>query len=128
MNAGLMLHVLYRFVLCLIDFFQVIDHLETLVQQNKPISDVITGSEDLMSHFHKLFPEVTESNQTGKLSKDAFALWEDSKNNINIEMDTGNGTTLPKYDVYIGGPASAVAAALHAKSGKFINSEIFSHF
>ena len=108
--------------------FQVVDHLETLVQQNKPISNVITGSEDLMSHFHKLFPEVTESNQTGKLSKDAFALWEDSKNNINIEMDTGNGTTLPKYDVYIGGPASAVAAALHAKSGKFINSEIFSHF
>ena len=43
-----------------------------------------------MSHFHKLFPEVTESNQTGKLSKDAFALWEDSKNNINIELDTGN--------------------------------------
>ena len=72
-----------------------------------------------MSHFHKLFPEVTESNQTGKLSKDAFALWEESKNSVNIEMDTGNGTSLPKYDVYIGGPASAVAAAMQAKSGTF---------
>ena len=94
------------------------DKLETLVQQNQPISDVITASEDLMSHFHKLFPEVTESNETGKLSKDAFALWEESKNSINIEMDTGSGTSFPKYDVYIGGPASAVAAALQAKSGR----------
>ena len=93
------------------------DKLETLVQQNQPISDVITGSVDLMSHFHKLFPEVTESNDTGKLSKDAFALWEESKNSINIEMDTENGTSFPKHDVYIGGPASAVAAALQAKSG-----------
>ena len=92
-------------------------HLETLVLQNKPISDVITGSEDLMNHFHKLFPEVTESNQTGKLNEDTFALWEESKNCINIQFDTGNGTTLPKYDVYVGGPASAVAAALQAKSG-----------
>ena len=99
-------------------FFQVAGQLETLVQQNQPISDVITGSEDLMNHFHKLFPEVTESNETGKLSKDAFALWEESKNSINIEMDTGNGTTMPKYDVYIGGPATAVAAALQAKSGR----------
>ena len=97
--------------------FQVVGQLETLVQRNQPISDVITGSEDLMSHFHKLFPEVTESNETGKLSKDAFALWEESKNSINIEMDTGNGTSFPNYDVYIGGPASAVAAALQAKSG-----------
>ena len=98
--------------------YQVVGQLETLVQQNQPISDVITGSENLMNHFHKLFPEVTESNETGKLNKDAFALWEESKNSINIEMDTGNGTTMPKYDVYIGGPASAVAAALQAKSGR----------
>ena len=103
-------------------FFQVVGQLEALVQQNQPISDVITGSLDLMSHFHKLFPEVTESNETGKLSKDAFALWEESKNSINIEMDTGNGSSFPKYDVYIGGPASAVAAALQAKSGSLRNS------
>ena len=71
-----------------------------------------------MQHFHQIFPEVGKSNDTGNLNKDSFALWENNMNKINIELDfSPNRTIQPKYDVYIGGPASAVAAALHAKSG-----------
>ena len=71
-----------------------------------------------MEHFHTIFPEVEKSNDTGKLNRDSFALWEKNMNNITIELDSSSNNTIqPRYDVYIGGPASAVAAALHAKSG-----------
>jgi hypothetical protein len=91
------------------------------VFNNKPINDVIVNSKDVMNHFNQIFPEVAKSNDTGKLTKTAFALWENNKNNISIEVDSSSdGKIHPKYDVYIGGPASAVAAALHAKSGESI--------
>ena len=100
-------------------FLKVVNELETLVFNNKPIDDVIVNSKDVMNHFNQIFPEVAKSNDTGKLSKTAFALWENNKNNISIEKDPSpNGKIHTKYDVYIGGPASAVAAALHAKSGE----------
>ena len=100
-------------------FLKVVNELETLVFKNKPINDVIVNSEDVMNHFEKIFPEVARSNDTGKLTKEAFSLWENNKNNISIELDTSPSImSQPKFDVYIGGPASAVAAALHAKSGK----------
>ena len=87
---------------------------------NKPINDVIVNSEDVMNHFEEIFPEVAKSNDTGKLTKKAFSLWENNKNNICIELDTSPLImSQPKFDVYIGGPASAVAAALQAKSGEF---------
>ena len=72
-----------------------------------------------MNHFHQLFPEVSKSNETGKITKDSFALWKPSSNEISIELDTAASISKyqPKYDVYIGGPASACAAALHASSG-----------
>ena len=58
-----------------------------------------------------------ESNEIGKLTEDSFALWEPGKNNITIGFD--HGPEVPStLDVYIGGPATAVAAALHAKSGE----------
>ena len=86
--------------------------------ENKTIDDVILNSEDVMQHFNKIFPEVVKSNDTGNLNKDSFALWENNNNNISIELDSSTNRTIqPKYDVYIGGPASAVAAALQAKSG-----------
>ena len=101
-------------------FLKVVNELETLVFNNKPINDVIVNSEDVMNHFEKIFPEVARSNDTGKLTKEAFSLWENNKNNICIELDTSPLImSQPKFDVYIGGPASAVAAALHAKSGEF---------
>ena len=101
-------------------FLKVVNELETLVFNNKPINDVIVNSEDVMNHFEQIFPEVAKSNDTGKLTKEAFSLWENNKNNICIELDTSPLImSQPKFDVYIGGPASAVAAALHAKSGEF---------
>ena len=100
-------------------FLKVVNELETLVFNNKPISDVIVNSEDVMNHFEQIFPEVAKSNDTGKLTKEAFSLWKNNKNNISIELDSSPLiTSQPKFDVYIGGPASAVAAALHAKSGE----------
>ena len=93
------------------------NELENLVYANKTIDNVILNSE-VMQHFRQIFPEVAKSNDTGNLNKDSFALWENNMNNINIELDSSHdGTIQEKYDVYIGGPASAVAAALHAKSG-----------
>ena len=87
--------------------------------KNKPINEVIVNSKDVMNHFDQIFPEVAKSNDTGKLTKTAFALWENNKNNISIELDPNlNGKIHTKFDVYIGGPASAMAAALHAKSGE----------
>ena len=101
-------------------FLKVVNELEKLVFNNKPINDVIVNSEDVMNHFEEIFPEVARSNDTGKLTKEAFSLWENNKNNICIELDTSPLImSQPKFDVYIGGPASAVAAALHAKSGEF---------
>ena len=101
-------------------FLKVVNELETLVFNNKPINDVIVNSEDVMNHFEQIFPEVARSNDTGKLTKEAFSLWKNNKNNISIELDSSPLiTSQPKFDVYIGGPASAVAAALHAKSGEF---------
>ena len=98
---------------------KVVNELNNLVFENKTIDDVILNSEDVMQHFNKIFPEVVKSNDTGNLNKDSFALWENNNNNISIELDSSTNRTIqPKYDVYIGGPASAVAAALHAKSGK----------
>ena len=100
-------------------FLKVVGELETLVFNNKPINDVIVNSEDVMNHFNQIFPEVAKSNDTGKLTKTAFALWENNKNDISIEIDPSiDGKIRTKFDVYIGGPASAVAAALHAKSGE----------
>ena len=101
-------------------FLKVVNKLETLVFNNKSINDVIVNSEDVMNHFEQIFPEVARSNDTGKLTKEAFSLWENNKNNICIELDTSPLImSQPKFDVYIGGPASVVAAALHAKSGEF---------
>ena len=100
-------------------FSKVVGELETLVFNNKPINDVIVNSKDVMTHFNQIFPEVAKSNDTGKITKTTFALWENNKNNISIELDPSpNGKIRAKFDVYIGGPASAVAAALHAKSGE----------
>ena len=62
------------------------------------------------------FPEIVETNEIGKLTEDSFALWEPGKNNITIGFDHGPEVH-STLDVYIGGPATAVAAALHAKSG-----------
>ena len=100
-------------------FLKVVNELEKLVFNNKPINDVIVNSEDVMNHFEQIFPEVARSNDTGKLTKEAFSLWKNNKNNISIELDPNlSGKIHTKFDVYIGGPASAVAAALHAKSGE----------
>jgi len=96
----------------------VVRELEGLVKDNQPINDVITGSPEVMDYFYKLFPEVIKSNETGHIDKDAFTLWQPSQNNITIELDPHRKGSLPEQDVYIGGPASAVAAALQAKSGK----------
>ena len=63
------------------------------------------------------FPKILESNDTGKLTEESFALWEKNKNNITIGFDSGPDAKTSAQDVYIGGPASAVAAALHAQSG-----------
>jgi hypothetical protein len=107
---------------------KVVNKLNGLVYSNKPIDDVILPSEDVMQHFNQIFPEVGETNDTGKLNKDSFALWENNKNNINIELDSSTNRTIqPKYDVYIGGPASAVAAALHAKSGESTTKILYGH-
>ena len=101
--------------------FKVVAQLKELVNKNKPIEDVIINSRDVMNHFDKIFPEVGNSNDTGKLTKNEFSLWKNGNNNISVELDPCPDRTIqPKFDVYIGGPASAVAAALHAKSGKKI--------
>lgn len=97
--------------------------LESLVNENRSITGVILSTDKVLGHFSKVFPEVLKSNKTGQLTEDSFALWEKSHNDITIGLDTGSDAAYkghPQYDVYIGGPASAVAAALHAKSGKLI--------
>ena len=96
-----------------------------MVRNDGPISDIIVGKEELIQHFKKLFPEVVKSNETGNIAKDSFALWESSRNEISIKLDTNleSENIEPKYDVYIGGPASICAAALQAISGnrKFVS-------
>jgi len=107
---------------------KVVNELNNLVFENKTIDDVILNSKDVMQHFHKIFPEVVKSNDTGNLNKDSFALWENNNNNISIELDSSTNRTIqPKYDVYIGGPASAVAAALQAKSGESTSKILYGH-
>ena len=75
-----------------------------------------------MKHFNKLFPEVVKSNETGNISKKSFELWEPSMNDISIKLDNSFplNENQSKYDVYIGGPASICAAALHAASGNLL--------
>ena len=78
-----------------------------------------------MNHFSSLFPEVIKSNETGTITQDKFSLWQSGSNNINIELDGNNDNNQSiagqKYDVYIGGPASAVGAALQARSGTYLS-------
>ena len=94
------------------------EKLENLTFKNEPIKDIINGPDEVMQHFNAIFPEVAKSNETGLLDEDTFSLWEPSKNSINIELDTyGADAPSSKFDVYLGGPATACAAALHAKSG-----------
>lgn len=92
----------------------VIKKLNVLVKENEPIS-VIHGTDNTMKHFSKVFPEIVDTNEIGKLTEDSFALWEPGKNNITIGFDDGPEVQ-STLDVYIGGPPTAVAAALHAKS------------
>jgi len=108
---------------------KVISELETLVHANKPIRNVIQGSHDVMNHFHQLFPEVTKSNETGKLTSESFSLWEPSQNEINVELDTNSETNTleQKFDVYVGGPACACAAALQASSGDSAYQIVYAH-
>ena len=69
------------------------NELENLVLSNKPISDVILNTEDVMNHFEKIFPEVAKSNEIGRLPMDAFAKWENNKNNIEIKLDSSLSNT-----------------------------------
>ena len=81
-----------------------------------------------MEHFATIFPEVIKSNETGTITPDKFCLWKPGNNNITIELDTSSGDDIrQKYDVYIGGPASAVGAALQAKSGESTGNIIYGH-
>ena len=68
------------------------------------------------------FPKIVDTNEIGKLTEDSFALWEPGKNNITIGFDDGPEVQ-STLDVYIGGPPTAVAAALHAKSGVWLIGE-----
>ena len=109
----------------------VLGKLESMVGENQAIDGVILSQDDVLGHFSKVFPEVLQSNKTGQLTKDSFALWEQSRNEITIGLDTASDATDGKndvqHDVYIGGPASAVAAALHAKSGQSTDRILYCH-
>ena len=81
-----------------------------------------------MEHFNEVFPEVIKSNETGTITPDKFSLWKAGNNNITIELDNSSEDDIhQKFDVYIGGPASAVGAALQAKSGESTRNIIYGH-
>ena len=69
------------------------NELENLVLSNKPISDVILNTGDVMNHFEKIFPEVAKSNEIGRLPIDAFEKWENTKNDIEIKLASSPSNT-----------------------------------
>ena len=51
---------------------KVVNELNNLVFNNKPIYDVLFNSKEFMEHFHTIFPEVEKSNDTGKLNRHLY--------------------------------------------------------
>jgi len=107
---------------------KVVNELKSLVKKNEPIANVLHADEQVMEHFNEVFPEVIKSNETGTITPDKFSLWKAGNNNITIELDNSSEEVIQqKFDVYIGGPASAVGAALQAKSGESTRNIIYGH-
>merc|ERR1719204_3049317 len=89
-----------------------------------------------MKHFEEVFPEIYQSNDVGKIGKETFKMWNESSNNIRVELDVEataaavNGSVMEegrKFDVYIGGPAALTGAALQARSGHNPQNVLYGH-
>ena len=106
---------------------KVLSHLKSLVEDNKPIDDVILGDKEVVGHFQRLFPQIIDSNATSQVKKQDFGLWEHYQNSISITLDKADMVSEVAYDVYIGGPAAAVGAALQAKSGQSPHKVLYGH-
>ena len=107
---------------------KVLSHLKSLVKDNKPIDDVILGDKEVVGHFQRLFPQIIDSNATSQVRKRDFSMWEHDQNSISITLDNkADMFSDVAYDVYIGGPAAAVGAALQAKSGQSPHKVLYGH-
>ena len=108
----------------------VLEELERMVQNNKPIQSVIEAPPEVMNHFKTCFPTLVQSNEVGEINESS--LWSSNtaeENKVVVKM----GHYSPKddleegYDIYIGGPAAAGGAALQAESGDNAKRIIYGH-
>ena len=71
------------------------------------------GPDEVMKFFTDLFPEVSESNSVGQLSRDSFKNWREGQNEVVVELDPAPPRSLEgAKDVYVGGPAALFSAAI----------------
>lgn len=93
--------------------------LDALAARNEAVEAPLRTTEEGMRCFHNVFPELVESNDVGNLDASSFETWQSGRNDIRIELDVAPPAVHEDtgLDVYIGGPATLMGAAIQAQGG-----------
>lgn len=101
---------------------KILGELRERVTSNKMVDDYLTAEPEVMDVFSRVFPEVVEWNDVGKMSQGSFHLWKDNVNHLIIEPDTlPPADAALEHDVYIGGPAVLYGAAIQSQTDESAN-------
>ena len=70
--------------------------------------------------MQKVFPEVSKSNQLGRLDQESFSGWDEGANELTVELDPYPVNQSDEaMDVYVGGPAALFSAAIQVRRSTY---------
>lgn len=104
----------------------VLKKLDKMIDDNKLIDSVMAGPKPIIGYFDKVFPEV--ANNIGHLKHTSWSHWDKGQNDVTMSLDPEpHLADINPKDVYVGGPASLVSAAIQACSGEQANKVLYAH-
>ena len=111
---------------------KIISNLFKKIDKNELITAPLQAQPETMEFFNKVFENIVETNDVGKLDGQKWETWDGkAKNEVTIERDYKGLEISDKYsqpmDVYVGGPATCFGAALQANSGENVKNILYAH-
>jgi len=112
---------------------KIVSDLYGKIDKNELITRPLEAQHETLSFFNKVFENVVETNEVGKLNDGHhWDTWDGKvKNEVTIERDHKDLKVSEKFttplDVYVGGPATCFGAALQANSGDNAENILYVH-